>query len=135
VTEEAVAAELGVRRALAEYCHRVDDGELAALVALFTPDGELHFGRLTLQGPDALMEFFTKRQGRPEQRGRHLTVNVVVDVEGDAARAVSDYVHLMVRDGAPTPALAGRYRDELVRDGDRWRFRRRVIEPWPVPGG
>jgi ketosteroid isomerase-like protein len=130
-----VADELGVRRTIAEYCHRVDDGEFAALVDLFTPDAELVYGALTMQGSDALLQFFSERQARPEQRGRHLTLNTVVDVHDDIAHAVSDYLQLMAPDGAPVPARAGRYRDEFVRDGDRWRFRRRTIEPWPAPAG
>jgi hypothetical protein len=60
-------------------------------------------------------------------------LNTVVDVVGGTASALSDYVQLMTQDGALVPVRAGRYRDELVRDDDRWRFRRRVIEPWPPP--
>jgi ketosteroid isomerase-like protein len=135
MNDPAVADELAIRRTIAEYCHRVDDGEFAALVDLFTPDAELVFGALAMQGSDALLQFFSERQARPEQRGRHLTLNTVVDVGEMTAYAVSDYLQLMAPDGVPVPVRAGRYRDELVREDDRWRFRRRTIEPWPVPPG
>jgi hypothetical protein len=133
VHEVSVADELAVRRILAEYCHFVDDAEFADLVDLFSPDGELVYGSVAARGPDELLTFFADRQGRPEQRGKHLTMNTVVDVRGDTAVARSDYVHVMPAGGELVPVRAGRYRDELVRLDGRWRLRRREILPWPPP--
>jgi hypothetical protein len=135
VSDATLAAELAIRRVIAEYCHRVDDGRFAELVDLFTPDGELDYGAIAPRGAAELLAFFSERQARPEQRGRHLTLNTVVDVGDRTATALSDYVHLMARDGEPVPVRAGRYHDELAWHDGRWRFRRRTIEPWPAPAG
>jgi hypothetical protein len=133
MNDGTLAAELAIRRAIAEYCHRVDDGRFAELVELFAPDAELVYGTIAPRGAEELLTFFTERQARPEQRGRHLTLNTVVDVGDGTATALSDYVQLMARDGEPVPVRAGRYRDEFVWHDGSWRFRRRTIEPWPAP--
>jgi hypothetical protein len=135
MTGATAADELAIRRTIAEYCHRVDDGRFVELVDLFAPDAELVYGTISPRGADELLAFFRERQARPEQRGRHLTLNTVVDVGAGTATALSDYVQLVAMDGALVPVRAGRYRDELVHHDGRWRFWRRVIEPWPAPAG
>jgi 3-phenylpropionate/cinnamic acid dioxygenase small subunit len=129
-----VANELAIRQLLATYCHHCDDGRFAELLQLFAPDGCFVRGATTITGHAALRAFFEDRQGRPEQRGRHLTVNTVVELDAGRARALSDFVHFRFVDGRITPAVAGRYRDELVRmDDGRWRFARREVEDWSPP--
>jgi SnoaL-like domain len=128
MTDDAVLRdELAVERTLAAYCHLCDDGDFARLVELFTPDGSVAFGREVVTGRDALMIWFANRQP-PERRGKHLTMNIIVDIDGNRAEAVSDYVFLRLVDGAVIPAIAGRYRDRLGRDGNRWVIERRDIE-------
>ena len=52
----------------------------------------------------------------------------MVDVDGDGtATAASTYVFVRPTDSGPVVAAAGGYRDELVPDGGRWRFRLRAI--------
>jgi len=68
----------------------------------------------------------------PERRGRHLTMNPVVDIDGDAARVVSDFLFFGRDPGAPIDAppelrYVGRYHDDLVRSDLGWQFRRREI--------
>jgi 3-phenylpropionate/cinnamic acid dioxygenase small subunit len=111
---------------LAEYCHLCDDGELDALVDRFTEDGVFAFGDRSLTGREQMLRWFSKTQS-PERRGKHLTTNSIIEVDGDRATAVSDFVFFEKVDGRPVPFMAGTYVDELVRDGDRWRFRRRTV--------
>jgi SnoaL-like domain len=127
VDDAVLRDELAVKRTLAAYCHLCDDGDFARLVELFTLDGSVAFGEEVVTGRDALMIWFANRQ-RPERRGKHLTMNIIVDVDGNRAEAVSDYVFLRLVDGAVIPAIAGRYRDRLGRDGTRWMIERRDIE-------
>lgn len=131
--ESTIHGELGVRRTLALYCQYLDDGRLADLVDLFAPDGSFVRGEDVRTGRAELLRFFEDRQGLPEQRGRHWTLNTVVDVAGDTARAISDFVFLRLVDGNPTPVLAGRYHDDFICMGDRWRFARRLVEDWLLP--
>jgi SnoaL-like domain len=119
--------ELAVKRTLAAYCHLCDDGDFAHLVELFTLDGSVAFNEEVVTGRAALMTWFASRQPR-ERRGKHLTMNTVIDIDGNRADAVSDYVFLRLVDGMITPAIAGRYRDSLRCDGTRWAIERRHIE-------
>lgn len=116
--------ELTITRVLAEYCHRVDDARYDDLVELFTEDGHFSFGRLTATGRRDLRDWFERNQP-PELRGKHLTTNTVIDVDGDEARAVSDFVFLGFDDGRLAPLLTGRYRDELRRVDGQWLIVRR----------
>lgn len=57
-------------------------------------------------GRDGLLQWFEKMQP-PEQRGKHITANPVVDVDGDHALAVSDFVFRTRSEGRlipPSPA-------------------------------
>ncbi len=115
-----------ILRTLSEYSLRCDDGRFDELVALFTEDAALVFGDTAHRGRPAIHAYLADVQG-DGRRGKHLTANSVVEVDGDAATAVTDY--LFVR---PTPdglamVAAGRYLDDLVHDGGVWRFRRRTI--------
>jgi hypothetical protein len=119
--------ELAIIRTLAEYCMRCDDGDFASLVDLFTADGALGYSESEARGRAALLAFFESSQGLPEQRGKHITANFVIDLDGDGATARSDFVFYRFVDGVFTPAIGGRYHDELVRDDGQWRFARREI--------
>ena len=127
--------ELGIRRTLAQYCHHCDDGDFDRLVALFAPDAVVVYGTTQAHGHAQLRAFFVERQGLPGQRGKHLTLNSVVDVDRDRARALSDFVVLGVVDGSLTPVYGGRYRDDLVRREGGWRFARRQIVRMDAPAG
>ncbi|MBL7501088.1 nuclear transport factor 2 family protein [Frankia sp. CNm7] len=120
-----LADELAVRAALARYCHCCDDGDLDGVAALFAPDGLFTFGGRTARGTREILEFFQASSGKEEQRGKHLTVNVVVTppaTPGGTARVASDFVFLRFEEGRLVPALAGRYDDEFVRVDGQWRF-------------
>ena len=132
--EASLQDELGVRRTLAAYCHLCDDGAFDELVALFTSDAALIYGERRARGPEEIHAFFSERQAIPEERGKHLTMNTVVDVQGDRARALSDLLYLKFVDGVLTPWVTGRYRDELVRVDGQWRFARREILRLDAPG-
>ena len=114
--------ELDISRLLAEYCHRCDDGDFAAVAGMFTADGTFEFGRRSLEGREAIAAGLAAMQ---PANGKHLSTNLVVEVDGDDASAVSDFVFLVKQDGGLVPLLAGRYLDELRRDGGTWRFHRR----------
>ncbi len=131
--EAAVVDELQVARVLARYCHLVDDGRFDELVALFTVDGTFAFGDLAATGPEELRAWFEQMQP-PELRGKHLTANLIVDVDGDDAVAVSDFVFFAFRDRRLVPMVAGRYRDEVTRVDGAWLIRRRDSDQLQPPG-
>lgn len=126
--------ELDVRRVMARYCHLCDDSDFDALVALFTADAALIYGGREACGSEEIRAFFDEFQGAPERRGKHLQMNIVVDVEGDRARSESDVLFVRYFDAALLPHVAARYRDELLRVNGDWRFTRREIRRLNPPG-
>jgi hypothetical protein len=132
VPEHALAqllADSEIRRALATYCHAIDDGDFGRLGECFAPEAELNaFGR-TRNGREAVVALLAKAMP-PESRGKHLTCNTVLaDLaeDGDGlprASVLSDFAFI----GPDGSILTGRYADEFVRaDGD-WRIAKRTIE-------
>src|SRR5215831_18763366 len=93
--------ERAIRRLMTRYCHLVDDGAFEELTALWTDDAELALRGETTTGPAAIVAVIAGRQ-TPELRGLHVSANAIVDVESDAAHAVSDFL-FMRREGGPDP--------------------------------
>ncbi len=128
---ELVARE-AIRDTIARYAHCADRGRFAELVALFAPDGVLEIaGRDPLRGRDAILGLLTgverslaQTTGRPFIR--HHVSSVQIDVIGpDEATAASYFLAITERG----PDHWGRYRDRLVRSGDRWLFAHRHVRP------
>jgi SnoaL-like domain len=130
--DTSLRGEPAIRGTLAAYCRLCDDGDFAGLVEQFTPNGTIAFGGDIATGREELLVWFEHRQP-PERRGKHLTMNPIIEVAHDRALVLSDFVFLRMVDGVPVPAIAGRYRDDLVRDGDRWLIERRDIEIMSAP--
>jgi uncharacterized protein (TIGR02246 family) len=123
-----------VSRTLAGYCQYLDDGDFDRWVELFTEDARLLFGGRTTVGRTDIRSYMEQVQP-PRGRGKHITSNILVDVHGDSAIAHTDYLFLRPTDQGLVPIATGRYHDELVRDGDRWRFRQREITLLGPPAG
>ncbi|MGH9188295.1 MAG: nuclear transport factor 2 family protein [Acidimicrobiales bacterium] len=122
--------EEGIRQTLARYCQLCDDGRFEEFAALWTDEAVFSVpGRDAVVGRGAIRAFMEKAQP-PERRGKHMCSNSIIDVQGDEARVVSDYVFVAGPGGAYTITSAGRYHDRIVRDpetGD-WHFAQRRIE-------
>ena len=124
-----------ILRTLAEYGQWCDDGRFDEWSGLFTDDARLVVAGQTTEGRDAITAYMSTVQA-DGRRGMHVTSNAVVDLNGDGtATAASDYLFVRPTDSGPVIVAAGRYRDELVHDGDRWRFRSRTISILSRQGG
>jgi 3-phenylpropionate/cinnamic acid dioxygenase small subunit len=126
--------ERQVLRTLAEYGRWCDDGRFDEWAELFTEDARLEVAGSVTEGREAIRSYMAEVQA-DGRRGMHVTSGAVVDLGADGtAEAASDY--LFVRPSADGPVIAamGRYRDELVHDAGRWRFRRRTISILAVRG-
>jgi 3-phenylpropionate/cinnamic acid dioxygenase small subunit len=117
---------LAVHRTLAQYCQTCDDGRFAEFGECFLDDAEVVFGERVVRGRAAITDWIAAAMPA-ERRGKHLCMNPLVEVDGDRARAATDFVFLARGDSGPRISAAGRYVDELRADGDRWRFARREI--------
>jgi 3-phenylpropionate/cinnamic acid dioxygenase small subunit len=113
---------------LFRYAELMDLGDFAAVAALF------HHARIRIgPGDDGLIDAAAMQEiweqnvirypdGTP--RTKHVTTNVIVEIDPDGrrARARSYYtVFQQVTDGPLQPIIAGRYHDRFARiDGDWW---------------
>jgi hypothetical protein len=120
--------EWAIGRVLTRYCRYLDDQRYDDVVALFAPDGVLDSMGTRAEGQEAIRAFFpadAPSGGRPS--AMHVLSSPVIEIDGDRARAESDWV-MIQRDEAGTTSivLAGRYRDELARIDGEWRFSSRT---------
>jgi ketosteroid isomerase-like protein len=118
-----------IRTLLLDYGRFLDSRDFGAYSRLFAKDGEWVGGFGSVQGPAAIQAFMEKNIGTGPNRGNtyHLLSNFVIDVRGDTATAWSRWAFVTPgTDGRPVIAQGGRYDDILVREGGRWKFKRRV---------
>jgi 3-phenylpropionate/cinnamic acid dioxygenase small subunit len=116
------------------YAERVDLGDFAGVAALFehaTYRAE-HAGQIESQeGAAAVLATFegmVRRYDDGTPRTKHVTTNVMVDVEGDTATSRCYYTVFQQTDAlALQPIIAGRYHDRFERVDGRWRFADRLI--------
>jgi hypothetical protein len=132
VDQSALESDHEIRRTLSAYCHFCDDGEFERLAEQFAADGSFVFGDEVVTGRPALVQWFESSQS-PRRRGKHLTTNTIVDLVGDRAHAVSDYLFIRVTEGGVKPAIAGRYVDDLRHVDGRWLIERREATVMQAP--
>ena len=115
-----------------DYRRALDRRDWEAYSQLFAEDGEWMGNLGRAKGPAAIKEllenvpvgeYFDPGVGADF----HLVANPEVALDGDRATARSTWCFVeRGDDGRPVLSLIGRYEDELVRDGDGWRFARRI---------
>jgi ketosteroid isomerase-like protein len=102
-----------------------DRSDVTALVANFSEDAALDVGGRTVEGREAIFEFFGGSNAVPSEteRTKHVLTNTLLDADGDALVATS-YWQVLRSWGV---ANWGRYVDRLVLDGDTWRIVHRSV--------
>lgn len=117
------------RQAIAElrayYCHVLDDRNWEQLAQLFTEDGEFQ-GLAHVTGRAAILRFFRDTVSTIAEGFWHFCTNATVSLDGDRATGRISMQYLSVKKGV-SYVSAGHYDDELRREGDIWRFRKRKI--------
>lgn len=121
-----------IREVVIRYGEYLDARDYAGYASLFAKDGVWTGGFGSATGPAAIQAMLEKNLGKPKpgfinKRNFHLDTTVVVEVNGDTAKARSRYMFFMTSpDGRPLPALAGRYFDEFVREDGKWKIKSRT---------
>jgi ketosteroid isomerase-like protein len=119
------------------YAERIDAGDFDGVAALLADADVSGEGGAPVRGVDAVRAMYERTTRRYEDDGtpktKHLTTNLVVDVDSVAGRATcrSYFTVLQAVPGelALQPIIAGRYHDEFQRHADAWRFSRRHMIP------
>lgn len=114
-----------IRQLFVDYGHLLDLGDFAAYARLFAEDGELMLGPLGRAKGRREIEAMMARVGGAGA-SLHLITSPMVTLDGDRATArVMWTVINRAGNGTPLLGMVGHHEDELVREGGRWRFRRR----------
>jgi hypothetical protein len=126
-----MSAEDPIRRTLALYSHRHDSRDADGYAALFATDGRFAGANATHTGRSAIKTFISElyRNQPANRRTKHLCGNSVIDIDGDGATAITDFVaYERLADGPWQVHTIGQYHDRLVLEEGSWRFaERRVI--------
>ena len=116
-----------IRQLLARYCHLGDSLDSGAFAECFTEDGVVDANGARSVGRQAIRD--ACEAYRPVYAAtpmRHVTTNVLIEVNDDEAQS-SSYVVLLAAGEQPGVIGTGTYRDRLRRVGGRWLFSERVI--------
>ena len=116
------------------YAECIDAADFDGIATLFA------HGRITnegvegaIEGPEAVRALYagTNRVHTDGTlRTRHLTTNVIVDIDEVAGSAAARSAFVVFQQTAELPLqpiVAGRYHDDFTRAGNEWRFDRRHI--------
>jgi 3-phenylpropionate/cinnamic acid dioxygenase small subunit len=118
-----------IRELLARYCFLLDGFRLGEFAALFASDGEWISRNGSATGPEAIERLLRGLvpEPAPGKRRKHFTANIIIDLAGDSAKVISNF--LVVRDSEKGPAIAvaGTYDDMVVRTAEGWKFKSRRL--------
>lgn len=118
---------LEIQQLFIDYGHHLDAGDFEAYASLFANEGEVLLGPLgRAKGRTEIRALMEKALVGQVGNSFHVISNPMVSLRGDTA--TSDVMWTVVgreEDGRPSLSMIGRHRDELVREGGRWRFLKR----------
>lgn len=126
--------QVAIEQLLNRYCHKLDRGDIDAVVELFAEEAVLipeYEGDATYAGKAAVRGWYTRYGANTVAavRGlRHKISTAMIEVEGDVATSVcyldADAINLKT---GQRSLSGGRYEDRLARTADGWRITQRRI--------
>ena len=128
---------LAIQRLIAIYAQLLDEGRLDDWGQLFTEDARFSVYGRTYESRATIVAEIGGMVLPPAHPAKHISLVPVIDFTGDGrALAWTDFSGVGTNEsGQIEVGTIGRYHDELVRDGERWRFASRTIvmagEPLP----
>ena len=121
-----------IRQIFSDYAKYLDSHDHAGYASLFASDGVMSAQLGEAVGPAAIEKVLDENLG-PQVRSHlpeaiHVMTNHQIHVDGDTATANVVWYYLTTDgDGAPVVLQSGRYDDDLVREGGRWKLKRHTI--------
>jgi uncharacterized protein (TIGR02246 family) len=130
-----MSAEDPIRRTLAQYAHRHDSRDAEGYAALFATHGRFVGANAEHTGRAAIKAFISElyKSQPANRRTKHLCGNSVIDIQGDTADAITDFVAYERLGDEPWQVhTIGQYHDRLVLEEGAWRFAERRVITGPV---
>jgi 3-phenylpropionate/cinnamic acid dioxygenase small subunit len=130
-TDEAVrqlADRAAIQDLMLRYARGVDRKDLDLVASCFTPDASYEGALASGTIADALARL--RDRMAHYERTMHFIGNQLIEINGDSASSETYAVayHRLTEDGTARLFTVGvRYLDDLARDGEQWRIRRRVV--------
>jgi ketosteroid isomerase-like protein len=128
----SLPSQVAIAHLIYSYAERIDAGDFEGVAQLFA------HGEITTEGTDArfrgvdqvrgMYEMWTRRYDDGTPRTKHVTTNLVTEVDETAGRATSRSYFTVLQQTPELPlqaVISGRYHDQFERVEGRWRFTHR----------
>jgi hypothetical protein len=129
---------------MGSYPRALDEMRLHDYAALFTSDGELSLGNVTLKGPAAIEKYLSTpgvfdEKPKPGEKPKppsplavphqvpHIISNPSYTITGNTAVGGAYWTEVTMGNGHAEVVGMGRYKDELRKVNGQWKFARREI--------
>ena len=126
----SIEDRLAIYDLFVRYTTALDAGDVETVVDCFTANAALEspvIGKIA--GREAIRAFAERfaAQRAGGTQFRHLVTNIAAEIDGDKADATAYLFVLITHDGKSRSLPPGRYECEAVKQGNTWRFSRRVV--------
>jgi 3-phenylpropionate/cinnamic acid dioxygenase small subunit len=132
VRPPSVEDRIAIEQLVTEYAYLLDHQRWQDVADLCTEDAVLFIRGREIVGQAGLDEWAARRAERPNRRTQHqMTLLRLEAISADEVQGTAALVlHVAKTGGGGTYVdLIGEYRDEYVRAGGQWKFRRRRLVP------
>jgi len=134
---QTLSDEREIERLCLVYAQALDNKQWERMRDVFTTDAVARYqGVGECNGVDEIIKLCSAGMDYLD-RSQHLLSNFVIDVEGDSATSACYLQAQHVREGTAGGEnfiMAGRYRDQLVRQPEGWRITQRELDIWWTEG-
>lgn len=120
---------------LNRYAIAYDENDMTTIADCFTADAVMSLrvqdGDLVgpFEGRDAIVRLMRDSLAAQTDQRRHIVTNAMIRAAGATAVSVDSYLTLISVEGKALTVLStARYEDQLVREGDAWRFSKRHVQ-------
>ena len=126
--------KLAVTELLYRYAELIDAGDFDGVGVLLSRATFGGTGKQGASGEENIAKLFAATTRRYPEHGntprtRHLVLNPIVELTGDAAVSRSTFCVMQDTESVPMqPIVVGRYFDTFGRDGSGWYFTERKVE-------
>lgn len=115
-----------IQHLYAKYNTAIDTGDGEGFARCYTEPAYFDSGMSVVESLEGIADFAV--QTHTNMPGmRHNSTNIVLEGDGEKAQGSAFLIGYLV-DGGYKPIVTGRYRDELVKTAEGWRFTRRVFK-------